>query len=190
MTSRVPIALGAVFTLLLASCGVGGGSKTLESAIDAYVVGDRTALSVLAETVDAEKAAALALPEWDTACSAEAVAARRTLITAAVVDGLDQQTVMSMSELARLANLEAVSRGRGKMGLEDLPRAPDCSKRNSIGTVQDAAEKVMLLKTVATRGKSWRAQLQTKYGAEFEPRMKEAARLLHRHGYDTAESSW
>jgi hypothetical protein len=189
MTSKILAALGLSAVVLLSGCeGVGKPSKTLEAALDAYVAGDRAALSSVAETVEAEKAAAVALPEWDTSCAAEAVAARRTLLTAAFVDSLDQQTVMSMPELARLANLEAVAQGQGKLDLDDVPPSPDCGKRNQIGVVRDAAEKLLMIKTVAGRGKAWREAMQTKYGAEFEPRMKEAVHLLRRHGYRTNES--
>jgi hypothetical protein len=193
MTRAHPMAIaaGSAAVIVLAGCGqVGQSSKTLEKALDAYVAGDRAALTATAEAVAAEKEAATAQAGWDTNCTGDAVAARRLVMTDAFVHGLNQTTVMSMPELARLGNLQALVEGRGKVDFGDLPPEPDCGQRNQIGAVQDVAEKLLMVKMVAERGKAWRAQLEAKYGAQFNPRMKEANRLLGRHGYGSGDSRW
>ncbi len=193
MTRRAPpwIAAAAMLLVLSACSGqMGGPAATLEKVIDAYVAGDREAMAAIANVVETAEEAAKALPEWDTSCSAEAVNARQAILTAALVEGLDQSTIMSMSELARLGNLEAVAKGRGKMTI-DLPPEPDCDKRNQIGAVQNVVGRVLLLRTLTRRTEAWRGELQAKYGAEYKLRRKEADRLLNRHGYSSGDgSSW
>ena len=109
MTRALRIAAVAAMTLL-AGCSdmVGKPAATFDRVLDAYVAGDRDAMDAATEGVEAEALAAKALPEWDTACTAEAVAARRAIITALVVEGLDQSPVMSMTDLVeRIAQATA-----------------------------------------------------------------------------------
>lgn len=188
--TRLPWTAALAALTLLAGCSdmVGKPAATFDKVLDAYVAGDRDAMSAATEVVEAEAQAAKALPEWDTACTAEAVAARRAIITALVVEGLDQSPVMSMTDLARLGNLEAVARGRGKSTTR-YPPEPRCEKRNQLGTAQDLAERFLLIKALKTRMVSWRGQLQAKYGSEYPLRRKEADLLLRRHGYATVGSS-
>ena len=116
---------GLLLAGLLAGCSVGGpaspptfgeglAAAKLDPVIDAWIVGDATALSTAIQTVKADGLAARSVPDWETACTEAALAARTANLTAILAESLNEPTVLAMPDLARMDFLDVL--GQGQLG--------------------------------------------------------------------------
>ena len=107
------------------SFGEGVAAARLTPVIDAWIAGDAAALSSAIQAIKAESVAARSTPNWDTACTLEASAARTANLTAILAEGLKEPTVLAMSDIARMDYLDMLGQGkawgRHEIQLPDLP---------------------------------------------------------------------
>ena len=187
--NRVSRALALALALTaLAACspsGKGARPALLDQAIEAYVAGDAATLRTVGGEARTQKKAALALPDIGSACTMEAASARRAVIAASLIEGLDQPKLMSMTDTARYVNFVNVAEGRGvSSGAVEL--GPECQDHRMLA-IGDAGARMMMLKMMITREEAWRRELQAQYGAELQPRLNEAGKLLERNGVDAGQ---
>jgi hypothetical protein len=163
----------------------GARPELLDQAIDAYVAADGAALAAIDAEAKAQKAAAVATPGFADGCTVAAASARRVVISAALIEGLDQPRLMSMSDTARYVNFVNVANWRGK-GAEALEPGPECADHQMLA-VGETGARVAIMKTMLTRVETWRDDLRRQYGAELTPRLNEAGKLLERNGFDAGD---
>lgn len=190
---------GLLLAGLLAGCSVGGpaspptfgeglAAAKLDPVIDAWIVGDATALSTAIQTVKADGLAARSVPDWETACTEAALAARTANLTAILAESLNEPTVLAMPDLARMDFLDVLGQGqawgraweRHDLG---MPLEPDCAAVDRKAQKHVAAEWRLLLGEMPRRRNIWHTELQAKYGNEYSARLVLAAGLLRRNGF-------
>jgi hypothetical protein len=167
--------------------GEGVAVARLTPAIDAWIAGDSTALSSAIGAIKAESAAAQSIPDWETACTEEAAAARISNLTAILAEGLDEPTVLAMSEMARMDYLDVLGQGKAWNRAWDrremhLPIEPDCSAADSLVQQHAVTESRLLLAEMLRRRSIWYTELQKKYGSQYSARHLLAADLLRGNG--------
>lgn len=189
---------------LLAGCSDGGPAQTvapgsgpafgegvavarLTPAIDAWIAGDSTALASAIQVIRAESLAARSTLDWDTACTEEANAARTANLTAILAEGLNEPTVMAMSELARLDYLDVLGQGKARERVWErqalhLPIEPDCTTVDRLVQKQTYDEWRLLLAEMPRRRAIWYTELQAKYGTQYSARHLLAVDLLRSNG--------
>jgi hypothetical protein len=185
---------GLVLAGLVAGCSAGGpaspprfgeglAAAKLDPVIDAWIAGDATALSTAIQTVKTDSLAARSTPDWDTACTEEAMSARAANLTAILAEGLNEPTVLAMPDLARMDFLDVLGQGKA-WGRHDIqmPFEPDCAAVDRTAQKHVAAEWRLLLAEMPRRRAVWYAELKAKYGAEYGARLLLAADLLRRNG--------
>ena len=190
--NRLSRALALALALTtLAACSPPGGKDAqpmlLDQAIEAYVAGDAAKLHTVGAEARVQKKAALALPDIATACTLEAASARRAVIAASLIEGLDQPKLMSMTDAARYVNFVSVAEGRG-MSSETGDLNIECADHKMLA-IGDASARMMMLKRMIVREEAWRRELQAQYGAELNPRLYEAGKLLERNGLEAGQWS-
>lgn len=186
--ARAALALCALF--LLAGCqrsAGDGGPPLLRAALDAYIAGDAVALAAVEKKAKIQGDLAAATPDLATACTLKAASARRALIAAALIKGLDRPRLMAMSETARYVNFVNVASGRGVGG--EVVTPPDCGKDHQLVAISDSTALMAMLKMIMTREAAWRQDLQARYGDQWQPRLREAGRLLEQNGIDAGQWS-
>lgn len=163
--------------------GEGVAAARLTPAIDAWIAGDVTALSSEIRAIKAESLAARSTPDWETACTEEAMAARTANLTAILAEGLNEPTVMAMPDLARMDYLDVLGQGRawGRHDIQ-LPLEPKCAAVDAVAQQHAAAEWRLLLAEMPRRRAIWYTELKARYGTEYGPRLKLATDLLRRNG--------
>lgn len=167
--------------------GEGVAVARLSPAIDAWIAGDSIALSSAIGAIKAESAAAQSIPDWETACTEEAAAARISNLTAILAEGLDEPTVLAMSEMARMDYLDVLGQGKAWNRAWDrremhLPISPDCSAADRLVQQHTATESRLLLAEMLRRRSIWYTELQKKYGSQYSARHLLAADLLRGNG--------
>lgn len=185
---------GLVLAALLAGCSGGGAPSApafgdglaaakLDPVIDAWIAGDSAALTAALQTVRADSLAARSAPDWETACTEPAMAARAANLTAILAEGLNEPTVLAMPDLARMDFLDVHGQGRA-WGRHDIqmPIEPDCAAVDRTAHKHVAAEWRLLLAEMPTRRAVWYTELKAKYGTEYGSRLVLAADLLRRNG--------
>lgn len=163
--------------------GEGVAAARLTPAIDAWIAGDAAALSTAIQTIKAESIAARSTPNWDTACTGEATAARTANLTAILAQGLNEPTVLAMSDIARMDYLDMLGQGKawGRHEIQ-LPIEPDCTAVDPLVQQNSAAEWRLLLAEMTRRRAIWYTELKARYGREYGARHLLAADLLRRNG--------
>ncbi len=190
---------GLVLAALLAGCSGGGAPSApafgdgvavakLDPVIDAWIAGDAAGLTAALQTVRAYSLAARSAPDWETACTESAMAARTANLTAILAEGLNEPTVLAMPEMARMDFLDVLGQGkawgraweRNDLG---MPLEPDCAAVDRKAQKHVAAEWRLLLAEMPRRRNIWYTELQAKYGNEYSARLVLAAGLLRRNGF-------
>lgn len=186
-------AAGVLVAALVSACapegphapvfGDGLAVAKLDPVIDAWIAGDPAALATALQTVRADNLAARSTPDWETACTEPAMAARAANLTAILAEGLNEPTVMSMPDMARMDYLDVLGQGKA-WGRHDIqmPIEPDCAAVDRKAQKHVAAEWRLLLAEMPRRRAIWYTELKAKYGTEYGARLTLAADLLRRNG--------
>lgn len=163
--------------------GEGVAAARLTPAIDAWIAGDPTALSSEIRAIKAESIVAQSTPHWDTACTEAAAAARTANLTAILAEGLNEPTVMAMSDMARIDYLDVLGQGKawGRHEIQ-MPIEPDCTAVDRLLQQHSAAEWRLLLAEMPRRRAIWYTELKARYGTQYGDRLKLAADLLRSNG--------
>lgn len=194
MTLAGRVLSGLVLAALLAGCSGGGApsgpafgdglaAAKLDPVIDAWIAGDAAGLAAALQTVRADSLAARSAPDWETACTEAAMAARAANLTAILAEGLNEPTVLAMPDLARMDFLDVLGQGKA-WGRHDIqmPIEPDCAAVDRTAQKHVAAEWRLLLAEMPRRRAIWYSELKAKYGTEYGQRLLLAADLLRRNG--------
>lgn len=163
--------------------GDGVAAAKLDPVIDAWIAGDAPALTAALQAVRADSLAARSTPDWDTACTEPAMAARTANLTAILAEGLNEPTVLAMPEMARMDFLDVLGQGKswGRHEIQ-MPIEPDCAAVDRTAQKHVAAEWRLLLAEMPRRRNIWYTELKAKYGTEYGARLLLAADLLRRNG--------
>ncbi|PZO07026.1 MAG: hypothetical protein DCF28_00880 [Alphaproteobacteria bacterium] len=163
--------------------GQGVAAARLTPAIDAWIAGDAALVLSTIRAIKTDSIAARSTPEWETACTPEASAARTANFTAILAQGLDEPTVMAMSDMARMDYLDALGQGKGWARHEiQMPIEPDCTAVDRLLQQNTAAEWRLLLAEMPRRRAIWYTELKAKYGTQYGARHLQAADLLRANG--------
>lgn len=168
--------------------GEGVAAARLTPVIDAWIAGDSTALSSAIRAIKAESVAAQSTLDWDTACTEEAVAARTVNLTAILAEGLNEPTVLAMSDMARMDYLDVLGQGKawgrasGRREMH-LPIEPDCAAVDRLVQKHAFTEWRLLLAEMPRRRAIWYTELNAEYGSQYSARHLLAADLLRSNGF-------
>ncbi len=163
--------------------GEGVAAARLTPAIDAWIAGDTSALSSEIRAIKAESVVARSIRDWETACTEAAAAARMANLTAILAQGLDEPTVMAMSDMARMDYLDVLGQGRAWHRHDiQLPLAPDCTTADRLVQKHSYDEMRLLLAEMTRRRAIWYTELHAKYGTQYGDRHLLAADLLRSNG--------
>ncbi len=183
---RVPLlaALLASTALVLGGCGPSPQNSELATALTAYQNADLPAFDAEVAKADAAAAAAKSLDGYETACTEQAASARRAVVLANELHGLDSSTVFSLSEEARMVFMWA-DFGAAQTYLVYTQAPKDCVKTTPQVGLADGFERDAWVSVYQSRLEAWRSALKARSPADYSSRLDEAQSQLERAGLGT-----
>ena len=171
---RIPCALLAI--LALAGCRPSPEASSFDTALAAYVNDDLQAFEVELVKADAGAKAAENVPDFASACTPEAIAARRGILLAKELHSLDRSTVFAMSEEARYVFMSADYSAAQTYLIYSKPDEAcgfNLSNHN---------ERYAWVEAYGSRISAWRAAVKAKSPDDYYKRLDAAAEQLANAG--------